>query len=330
MLKRNQVRINKRRHRMMYIFLSNYPSKETPQVSQVPTGKGIIIFKSELDYISRCILDRKNIETGGQLFGYWSEDGRPVVMYAIGPGPRANHQQTFFNQDVDYLVAVGRALKENYGLHHIGEWHSHHQLGLARPSSHDENTMVSTIRDKNLGKFLLCIGNCTTKSSSLKGYICDSSTCNLKEWDVIYAESPVRKDADSRLREVLKHPITTEPNHTDPSLNNTAESTPKYIQGYWLKQPGNGIMLNDIMKYLKRKHPHSEVKAQMNQIGEVVLKISDFRDEIQILFPDGFPEKAPNIEGKRYGKLSYKSNPEYWQLMKGNITGSFIHFYETV
>jgi hypothetical protein len=113
-----------------------------------------IIYRSELDFISRCILDRTNIETGGQLFGFWTGNGVPVVLYAIGPGPNANHQVAFFNQDVNYLVAVGRALKENYGLHHIGEWHSHHQLGLARPSSHDENTMVSTFRDKNLGKFL--------------------------------------------------------------------------------------------------------------------------------------------------------------------------------
>ena len=53
-----------------------------------------VIFKGEMDFISRCILDRRNIETGGQLFGYWTEDGTPVILYAIGPGPRANHQVT--------------------------------------------------------------------------------------------------------------------------------------------------------------------------------------------------------------------------------------------
>ena len=45
-----------------------------------------IIYKSELDYISRCILDNTNIETGGQLFGFWTADNVPVVLYAIGPG----------------------------------------------------------------------------------------------------------------------------------------------------------------------------------------------------------------------------------------------------
>ena len=89
----------------MYVFLSRlFNEKQSQHETIHPKGNGIQIFKSELDYISRCILDRKNIETGGQLFGYWSEDGQPVVMYAIGPGPRANHQTTFFNQDVDYLL----------------------------------------------------------------------------------------------------------------------------------------------------------------------------------------------------------------------------------
>ena len=80
-MSKNRFRIsNRRRQNMMYIFLSR-PERETrnTQESSVPNGQGILIFKSELDYISRCILDRKNIETGGQLFGYWSEDGRPVA-----------------------------------------------------------------------------------------------------------------------------------------------------------------------------------------------------------------------------------------------------------
>lgn len=87
-----------------------------------------MIYCSELDYISRCILDSTTIETGGQLFGFWTSTGIPVVLYAIGPGPLANHQVTFFNQDVDYLLNVGTALLQRYGLQHIGEWHSYHQL----------------------------------------------------------------------------------------------------------------------------------------------------------------------------------------------------------
>ena len=100
-------------------------------IRQVPSDCAAVamIYRSELDYISRCILDSTTIETGGQLFGFWTSTGIPVVLYAIGPGPLANHQVTFFNQDVDYLLNVGTALLQRYGLQHIGEWHSHHQLG---------------------------------------------------------------------------------------------------------------------------------------------------------------------------------------------------------
>ncbi len=75
-------------------------------VPVVKPSKTAIIYRSELDFVSRCILDRTHIETGGQLFGFWTGKGIPVVLFAIGPGPRANHQVTFFNQDVQYLVSV--------------------------------------------------------------------------------------------------------------------------------------------------------------------------------------------------------------------------------
>ena len=74
--------------------------------SNVSPASKVLIYKSELEYISRCIMDYTDIETGGQLFGYWTSDGVPVVLYAIGPGPYANHQGAFFNQDVNYLETV--------------------------------------------------------------------------------------------------------------------------------------------------------------------------------------------------------------------------------
>ena len=75
-----------------------------------------IIYRSEIDFISRCILDYLDIETGGQLFGFWTAGGIPVVLYAIGPGANANHQVSFFNQDIGYLEQVGRKLFDKYGL----------------------------------------------------------------------------------------------------------------------------------------------------------------------------------------------------------------------
>ena len=75
MEKQRVIVINKRRLSMMEAYLSQRERKQrVVEERRFPADQGILIFKSELDYISRCILDRKNIETGGQLFGYWSED----------------------------------------------------------------------------------------------------------------------------------------------------------------------------------------------------------------------------------------------------------------
>ena len=43
----------------------------------------VLVYQSELDYLSRCILDYPHIETGGQLFGYWNSAGVPVVFLKL-------------------------------------------------------------------------------------------------------------------------------------------------------------------------------------------------------------------------------------------------------
>lgn len=173
-----------------------------------------IIYRSEFEYVAKCICDRNDIETGGQLFGHWTSDGTPVILYAIGPGPDANHRATFFQQDINYLVKVGRLLRKRFGLHHIGEWHSHHQLGMDRPSRYDIHTMTSVIRDQDLGSFLLCIGTYSAGTASLRGFLCDRSRCVDMDWEVITARSPIREEADRAFADVLVHPrnmLVTEP-----------------------------------------------------------------------------------------------------------------------
>jgi hypothetical protein len=180
-------------------------------------GGNVIVYQSELDYISRCILDRKNIETGGQLFGFFTAKDTPVVCYAIGPGAHANHQITFFNQDVEYLETIGNVLVKEFGLQHIGEWHSHHQLGLSHPSGHDFHTVHSTIEEQHLGGFLLCIGTCNKQSATVNAFLFKEgqNECREAKWIVKGVESPYRKVVDERLIQDLCHPTTKEPSLTN-------------------------------------------------------------------------------------------------------------------
>ena len=163
-----------------------------------------IIYESELRFVEECIKASPDIETGGQLFGYWTTAGDPVVLYAIGPGPNANHQVTFFQQDVPYLLATGRELVEKYGLRHIGEWHSHHHLGLPHPSGHDAETIASTLREKKIARFLLCIGSFEAAGAiafNPFGFVFseDNEYCPLA-WDVKSGMSPFRMRIESDIK----------------------------------------------------------------------------------------------------------------------------------
>lgn len=168
-----------------------------------------IIYESELRFVEECIKASPDIETGGQLFGYWTTAGDPVVLYAIGPGPNANHQVTFFQQDVPYLLATGRELVEKYGLRHIGEWHSHHHLGLPHPSGHDSETVASTLREKKIARFLLCIGSFGAAEEiafNPFGFVFseDNEYCPLA-WDVKAGMSPFRMriESDAKGKEMV-------------------------------------------------------------------------------------------------------------------------------
>lgn len=177
-----------------------------------------VIYQSELDFISRCIMDHTDIETGGQLFGFWTAKGVPVVLFAIGPGPGANHQPTFFNQDVNYLKTVGHQLLEKFGLQHIGEWHSHHQLGLAVPSGHDAETMSSSIRHLHLGRFLMGLGNCTTTEAVFNAFeFTEAGGVNYRRlpWDVKPMDSPFRLaiEADEKMSRGFVNPHISAPSH---------------------------------------------------------------------------------------------------------------------
>lgn len=263
-----------------------------------------IIAKSEIDYISRCILDYKHIETGGQLFGDWTADGTPRVLYAIGPGRNANHESTFFNQDVDYLVKVGRILNEEYGLQHIGEWHSHHQLGLAHPSGHDASNMVSSIRNNHLGRFLLCIGNCTDTNSTINAFNFTEQAGNEyvhAKWLVKQFNSlRLRESIDRELNDILIHPKTTKACHGKLYLHNSS-TTPEqktsspFAKGYWLTNKSNAKEFASIKAYLEKATGRS-FEIKLVETDKTMSLTSQLRRErMTIHFPLAFPESSPEV-----------------------------------
>ena len=305
----------------------------------VPPSDKAIIYKSELDFVSRCILDYPNIETGGQMFGYWTDDGTPVVLYTIGPGPRANHQIAFFNQDLFYLESVGNVLVRKYGLQHIGEWHSHHKLGLAHPSGHDASSMANGLTESNRNRFLLCIGNITAATTELNpfNFVNGRGTDYVEaHWMVKPADSPFRAMIDTELRNILCLPNTPQPNYSGMDSYNSSQSeantTPQYDSEYWLSDKNNNKVLKAIMDFLNTDSEVFNLKPLLDEHKHVHLTCTYNRNlSMTVSFPAGFPNVPPifkvcKTDGNNIETQCELTLPKW--TFDGDIYNSFVDYYK--
>lgn len=257
-----------------------------------------VIYRSELEYISKCVLDYPQIETGGDLFGFWTYSGYPVIQYVIGPGKNANHKIAFFNQDIDFLKNVGDALRATHGLQHIGEWHSHHCLGLAEPSGHDVSTVVRAIDNYNLGKFFLVITNIHESTVGINGFMFKNEQGRMYDntgWVVLEGESPIRAVFDKNHAELVYKPATQKAaigHLITTSLDSETYVKPEYKQNYWLNNKENHLVLKKIIDGLSKIFV--DISAFQNDTDKLVY-ISFVYDEMQfrLLFPNDFPYEKP-------------------------------------
>ena len=119
----------------------------------------VVIYENDYKELCAWVLRKPHIETGGDLFGLWANKYTAVIQLVLGPGKGCRRTSTSFYQDVNYLEKVGMHLTQKEGICYIGEWHSHHQLGLARPSGGDENTVWNNMPTYNLTRFVIFIAN---------------------------------------------------------------------------------------------------------------------------------------------------------------------------
>lgn len=313
-------------------FASQQQVHRTAVVDEKRTAPYAVIYQSEFDYISRCILDYPNIETGGELFGFLTEYGVPVVCYALGPGPRANHQTAFFNQDTDYLQTVYNEINKRYGLRYIGEWHSHHQLGLAKPSGHDASTIVHGMGRNSFRHFLLCIGNCDRGNHSTLNaftfHINDAYNYRHAPWDVVKIESPYRKIIDNELTSLICHPHTRVASHgnnyfVDRDSCNPVSIVPDYSSEYWLNSKTNNAVLKLIIDFISSVEDGVSVKAQLDERKHVHLFVNRATASEHIEFGEKFPNEPPII----ISGMSRGSAGNLQWVYDGDIFNSFKEYY---
>lgn len=105
------------------------------------TPRGILVtWESELRAIA-AEASAWSIETGGDLFGRWTDI--PTILLATKAGPNAQRNNAHFRLDVDYLRQLSETLASDWALRYFGDWHSHHRLGLSSPSGGDQKRIHS-------------------------------------------------------------------------------------------------------------------------------------------------------------------------------------------
>lgn len=136
-----------------------------------------MIYASELEAVREHVLRYPQLETGGSLFGWYSETGLPILALATGPGKRAMHGETRFHADEAYSFELGRAIAD-HGLQHIGEWHSHHRMALSHPSGIDCRAMEESLNvpDSPIKRFLCGIANIAGGAVTLNIYFFTAAT----------------------------------------------------------------------------------------------------------------------------------------------------------
>lgn len=258
-----------------------------------PSSKALI-YASELDYIAKSIQDYPNIETGGQLYGAWTASGAPRVIYAIGPGPRANHQHAFFNQDLEYLKTIGTKLKE-YGLQHIGEWHSHHHLGLPHPGGHDAQTMQNGIAQLNLHRLLLCIGSFNDRGIVIKPFnFARDAHFVPSQWEIINTRNRLREVIDNDLARMLSNPSSSKYTFAEEYI--MPQKQPVSNQSGWFSDIENRQAFKQVIDTLKGHQWIKEITPQILSEGIVSLKIVTRTFAEIITFPVDFPNSPFEIE----------------------------------
>ena len=113
---------------------------------QAEAPDAVLIYRSELDMIKNLTMEYPRSETGGKFYGFFTENGWPVIALVVGPGPGATHEYTRFVPDKEAEGAIAQMLVAS-GASHVGSFHSHHILGLNAPSGIDVGVMQDVFDD---------------------------------------------------------------------------------------------------------------------------------------------------------------------------------------
>jgi len=285
--------------------------------------------ESELRFISNCVLDYSNLETGGDYFGFWTKYGMPVIVFATGPGPQTSRSEVSFYQDIGYLHNTGNYVYENYKIKHIGSWHSHHRLGLEHPSGGDVNTMRNALSNGNLQRFFITICNIKDADTvKINGFLFSNEYSNFYrpvKWNIIERPSPIReKEINNSLFtspksqnatfvvDVVKKKIVNVSEHEKPALPENS---------FFNTKEGSEFLKKEFLKI--KNHPEcSDVEMVQNEDNTIGFTFKMESKDVEIRYPNDFSSANPNpivIERENGGAVkthNIESNKEKKHFIK--------------
>lgn len=290
------------------------------QISQFKT----LIYQEELDHIAGWVEEHPDLETGGDLFGFWTHSGAPVVQFVLGPGRNSRHNPASFYQDKQHLIEAGEVLRKKHGLQHIGEWHSHHQMGLAQPSGGDEQTVFNALRTYNFPKFLLCIANLrseTGMSSVFKKYrvkigcflfTSSYSRYQTGSWVILPEQSPIRKDVKYGENRTLFHSLNLKKNWEVDQT--TLEQEPlistepiEISQEVWYSTSEGKTLLKEIFDGLNSNYQNCQMNRKMPSEQMYITfeqKLNHYNTYKWLIeFPNDFPKTSPSLQCNNDGEF---------------------------
>jgi hypothetical protein len=256
------------------------------------------IFREDMEYISRCVLDCPDIETGGDFFGFWNNLGLPVIQYVTGPGAQSGHHVDFFRQDVEFLRKAGNAVYQTFGMQHIGSWHSHHKLGLAVPSGHDCRTMANAIQNNGLSQFFMILCNIRDGGTTINGFLFDSQhqrRYTETQWRILERDNPFSKEINKSL--ASQSAFTYSPKTSKARLVNLKTVNPagetvfvlQFKPEAWLGGARGKDELKYVHDWMLARFP--DAKMFINEAKDLSIVASD----LKITFLNDFPNSHPVI-----------------------------------
>jgi hypothetical protein len=262
-----------------------------------------ITYKSEINLIGRYACDFESVETGGDLFGFWNQDGMPVVIFVTGPGKDSKHNIASFYQDIPYLHECGDYLHNNFALEHIGSWHSHHKMGIYGPSEGDLNTMRNCLNTQAPTRFLIVICNFeSSKAVIVNGFIFSLEFQNIHKntlWVLLPEISPIRDQVKDHAK-FIKYPKTkkVQLKIQETNLNESKKVIPPEkvdlpVESYFNTSEGR-IFLKKELEKIKERKDCTDVELVQNSDKTIGITFKFDGKDIEIRYPLDFSEKNPN------------------------------------